>query len=107
MYYYLNIYIGEMLRFFFKVTAQESLEADTCRPEQFANAKPMSTFSKMDVKQFDEKYKVVTGRGGIMYIMNNDSMDSEVLFLLQGFIGNCLVVGPRIIHRYCRLLRFK
>ena len=57
----------------------------------------LAEFSQMDVDKFNEQYKVCNGKSGIMYILKGDSVDSELLFSLQGFIGGCLVVGPHII----------
>ena len=78
--------------------ALAALESEDSRPEQLKNVKYMADFSEIDLITFKKQYTVKTGESGVMYFMEPDG--SELSFVLQGFIGSCLVVGPHIIARY-------
>ena len=80
------------------VDALTSLEKEDSRPEQLKNVKYMADFSEIDLITFKKQYTVKTGESGVMYFMEPDG--SELSFVLQGFVGSCLVVGPHIIARY-------
>ena len=48
-----------------------------------------------------ERFKVKKGSSETMYIVerNSEGVEEEFEFLVQGFIGRCLVVGPHVLAR--------
>ena len=79
-------------------TELRSLEAEENRPSQYKDVALLADLHDIDVRRFVEKYHIKKGRSGIVYIAGNDA--NEAPFIVQGFIGRCLVVGPHIIARY-------